>query len=776
MTSSNTTESKPTDFIRNIINEDLRTNKHGGKVVTRFPPEPNGYLHIGHAKSICLNFGLAKEYNGACHLRFDDTDPVKEDTVYVESIKDAVQWLGFSWGEHLYHSSDYFEKLYELAIQLIKDGKAYVCSQSLEEIREYRGTVTEAGRNSPFRNRSVEENLDLFSRMRAREFKDGAHVLRAKIDMASANMKMRDPLLYRIRHTSHHITGDKWCIYPLYDYTHCLSDSFEGVTHSICTLEFENNRELYDWIINELDMPEKPKQYEFARLNVNYTIMSKRKILDLVEGNYVDGWDDPRILTIAGLRRRGYTPEAIRNFCASVGIAKANSVVDMAQLEYTIRDDLNFKAPRVLAVLKPLKVVITNFPENKSLELNAPYYPEDVPKEGSRNLPFGREIYIEEEDFAENPPKGFFRLSPGKEVRLRYSYVIRCDEAIKDENGQTIELRCTYDEDTPVGENPSDGRRIKGTIQWVSAVHAIPAEVRLYDRLFTVENPGVGEHEDFLSYLNPHSLETYPNALIEPSVKGTPKETHFQFERHGFFVTDLKDSSPEKLVFNRIVPLKDSWGKKAIPKKDEEIKSPPPKKQNVKTVEKANAVERPDVKLSEKQEAISLRYQDELNLPKDYAVLLAQDKLLSGYFDSAVESYNNPKGIANWLINELLRELKDHTEDTPPVTPENLAQLVKCIDEKTISTKIAKDVFNEMISSKKSPKSIIEEKGLKQISGVEELEPIIDTLIAENPDVVEQIRAGRSNRIGFFVGQVMKVTGGKANPQLVNQLLAKKLN
>lgn len=769
-------EGSPSNFIRAIIHEDLCSNRTGSKVVTRFPPEPNGYLHIGHAKSICLNFGLAEEFNGKCHLRFDDTDPVKEDLVFEDSIKDTVKWLGFSWGENLFHASDYFDELYELAVKLIRMGKAYVCSLNLEKIREYRGTVTKPGKNSPYRDRTIEENLDLFSRMRSGEFKDGEHVLRAKIDMASPNMKMRDPLLYRIRHVSHHMTGDKWCIYPLYDFTHCLSDSIEGITHSICTLEFENNRELYDWIIHELDMPIKPRQYEFARLNINYTVMSKRKILELVQGGFVDSWDDPRLLTIVGLRRRGYTPEAIKNFCSSVGVAKANSVVDMAQLEFSVRDDLNYKAPRVLAVLDPLKVVITNYPEGKIEELDAPYFPEDIPKEGSRLLPFTRELYIERSDFMECPSKGFFRLFPFSEVRLRYAYIIRCDEVIKDVNGEVIELRCSYDEKTPLGEKPIDGRQVKGIIHWVSAAQALPIKVRVYDRLFTVENPGVGEYEDYLSYLNPDSLRTYSNAWIEPSVKEISKQERFQFERLGYFIEDCKDSTFENRVFNRIVSLKDSWSKQSKKQKKQEEQLPltSQKEKNCKP-QKKSASERPIIPLSQEQEKL-VKYYVNLKLPKDYAVLLAQDKAFCDFFDDALQEYNHPRGIANWMINDLLRELKESEDKTFPIKAKNLAKLVKCVDDEIISIKIARDVFKEMLISEKSPHEIIEDRGLKQITSAEELASLVDKIILENPHVVEQIKAGRSNRIGFFVGQVMKATKGKANPQLVNKLLEERLN
>ncbi len=756
---SSVSPAEATDFIRAIINEDIAANKHGGKVVTRFPPEPNGYLHIGHAKSICLNFGIATEYRGVCHLRFDDTDPIKEDVKFEESIKDTVRWLGFSWGDHLYHASDYFDQLYELAVALIKSGKAYVCSQTLEETRAYRGTVTEAGRNSPFRERTIEENLDLFARMKGGEFKDGEHTLRAKIDMASPNMKMRDPLLYRIRHATHHRTGDSWCIYPLYDFAHCLSDAIEGITHSLCTLEFENNRELYNWIINALDMPSKPQQYEFARLNINYTVLSKRKILELVDGGYVTGWDDPRLLTLVGLRRRGYTPESIRYFCASVGMAKANSVVDMAQLEHSIRNDLNSKAPRVLAVLHPLKLTITNYPKDKRERLTAPFYPEDVPKEGDRELPFSRELYIERDDFMENPSKGYYRLSPGAEVRLRYAYLIKCEEVIRDANGEVSELLCTYDETTPVGENPSDGRRVKGTIHWLSRDEALPVEVRAYDRLFTVEDPGA--RSDYLETVNTNSLIFYPDALIEPSVKGSPKETHFQFERHGFFVTDLVDSTGDKLVFNRTVTLKDSWAKQSAP-----ATQPKPKPK------KPLPVQKTEKELSDGEEAIALRYEGELGLGRDYAVILAQDTALAHYFNEAVTVYRQPKEVANWVINEVQRQLKN---GKALVTPQHLAELVKAVDEEVISSKMAKELFGEMSKSGDSPLAIIEAKGLQQISDPKQLLPLIDRVLQDNQEVVDQIRAGRTNRMGFLTGQVMKATGGKANPKLLQSLLAERL-
>ncbi len=548
------------NFIREMVERDRAAGKYGGRVVTRFPPEPNGYPHIGHAKSICLNFGLAKEYGGVCNLRFDDTNPETEDMEYVEAIQRDVRWLGFDWGENLFFASDYYEKLYDFAVELIRLGKAYVDSLNEEEIREYRGTVTEPGRESPYRDRSVEENLDLFARMRAGEFPDGAHVLRAKIDMSSPNMKMRDPLLYRIRHASHYRRGDTWCIYPFYDFAHPLSDAIEGITHSLCTLEFENNRDIYDWLVDTLPFPEPPRQTEFARLNLTYTVMSKRKLLQLVERKLVAGWDDPRMPTLSGLRRRGFTPEAIRDLCERVGVAKANSTVDVAFLEHCQREALNPEVPRVMCVLRPLKVVIENYPEGQVEELEAPLYPHDVPKEGSRKVTFSRTLYIERDDFAEDPPKGFHRLSPGREVRLRYAYIVRCESVVKDPaTGEVTEVRCTYDPATRGGSAP-DGRKVPGTLHWVSADHSVPVEVRLYDRLFRVERPDL-EEGDFEEYLNPRSLEILTESRLEPAAVDLGER--MQFERQGYFFRDPEDSRPDRPVFNRTVPLRDSWAQEA---------------------------------------------------------------------------------------------------------------------------------------------------------------------------------------------------------------------
>jgi glutaminyl-tRNA synthetase len=557
----NETNSTPVpNFIRNIIAEDMETNKYQGRAHTRFPPEPNGYLHIGHAKSICLNFGLAAENKGGlCNLRFDDTNPSKEDVEYVDSIMEDVRWLGFDWEDRLFYASDYFEQLYQYAMQLTKAGKVYVCDLSAEEMREYRGTLTEPGKDSPYRIRSIEENLDLFERMRAGEFEDGSRTLRAKIDMASPNLNMRDPVMYRILRAEHHRTGNTWCIYPMYDYTHCLSDSIEGITHSICTLEFEDHRPLYDWFLDELGVYH-PQQIEFARLNLNYTVMSKRRLLELVEQGDVKGWDDPRMPTLSGLRRRGYTPESIRNFCERIGVAKRDSMVDVALLEHCLREDLNKHAQRVMGVLRPLKVVIDNYPEDQVEELDAINNPED-PAMGTRKVPFSRVLYVEREDFREDPPKKFYRLAPGREVRLRYAYYITCVNVVKDEKtGEVVELHCTHDPATRGGDSP-DGRKVKATLHWVSAPHSLEAEVRLYDRLLTVQNPSdESEDADYKDYLNPDSLQVLTSCRVEPSLEGAAPGSRYQFERQGYFWVDY-DSSDKKLIFNRTVSLRDTWAK-----------------------------------------------------------------------------------------------------------------------------------------------------------------------------------------------------------------------
>lgn len=747
------------DFLRTIVEEDLHAGKYN-EVVTRFPPEPNGFPHIGHAKSIAINFGIARDYKGHCNLRMDDTNPTTEDTRYVEALKDAVEWLGFEWEGNVRYTSDYFSELYEYAKQLIRMGKAYVDSLTEEEIREYRGTVTEAGRRSVYAERSVEENLDLLERMKNGEFKDGEHVLRAKIDMSAANMKMRDPLLYRIRHAHHYRTGDAWNIYPMYDYGHCISDYLEGVTHSICTLEFENNRDIYDWVLDTLGLTSpRPYQHEFARLGINYTVMSKRKLLELVNENYVNGWDDPRMPTIAGLRRRGYTPESILNFCHQIGIAKANSMVDVAQLEFCIRDDLNTKVPRVMCVLDPLKVTIENY--EGSEELDASYYPEDVPKEGSRKLPFSREIYIERDDFSENPPAGFYRLTPEQPVRLKHAYIITCKEVIKDGSGNITEIIATYHPDSKSGSDTS-GIKVKSAIQWVEANTAKTVEVRLYDRLYTCEAPeGV---ED----LNPDSLKIIKNALVEPALITEKADVRFQFERQGYFYADPIDYTDEAPVFNKIVGLKDSWNKKN--KADEGAVKP-----ERKAPEKKVQIDGEAAPMSEAEQARFEKYTNELKLNGEVANILARDEKLAVFFEAALSAHNSPITIANIVANEVARELKEKDASELKFTAAQIAELVKMIDDEIISNKIAKQVFEEMAQSGDNPAQIVEAQGLVQISDPSVILPIIDDVMAKNPDNVENYKAGNTKLFGFFVGQVLKATGGKANPQVVNDLVTEKL-
>ncbi len=742
------------NFLRTKVEEDLQSGKYSA-IVTRFPPEPNGFPHIGHAKSIFINFGIARDYQGHCNLRMDDTDPTKEDTIYVEALKDAVQWLGYEWNDKVYFTSDYFPKLYDYAIRLIKMGKAYVDSLSEEEIREYRGTVTEAGKRSKYAERSIEENLDLFERMKKGEFKDGEHILRAKIDMSAANMKMRDPLLYRIRHVHHFRAGNEWFVYPMYDFAHCLSDYIEGVTHSICTLEFENNRDIYDWVLDTLELqPPRPYQYEFARLGINYTLMSKRKLLELVESGVVSGWDDPRLPTIAGYRRRGYTPESILNFCDQIGIAKANSMVDVSQLEFCIRDDLNTKVPRVMCVLNPLKVTIENY--EGSEEIDASYYPHDIPKEGSRKIPFSREIYIERDDFMQNPPKGYFRLTPEQSVRLRHGYIITCKEIIKDVDGNIIEIKAHYSPESKSGSQDTSGIKVKSAIQWVSALSARRVEIRLYDRLFKNETPeGV---ED----INPDSLKIIKNALIEPAVITEKPDERFQFERLGYFYADPLDYTDENPVFNKIVSLKDSWTKKT--------KATPAKAQTKKI-----HIEGEVAPMDEAEQTLFIKYTKELILNSEIANTLARDAQLSSFYEETLASYNSPVSIANMVTNEVARELKEKQINELKFAPKQIAELVSIIDNGTISNKIAKQVFEEMVLSGENPIQIVEKKGLIQISDPSKISPIINEVIANNPDNVAKFQAGNTKLFGFFIGQVLKATGGKANPKVVNELVAKKL-
>ena len=764
---------KSNHFIRDRIEDDLRAGTYGGRVVTRFPPEPNGFLHIGHAKSICLNFGLAREFGGTCHLRFDDTNPTTEDTRYVESIQEDVRWLGFDWGEHLYFASDYFGKLYEYAERLIERGLAYVCSLDEEAIRAGRGSLGVPGEHSPYRDRSVDENLDLFRRMRGGEFPDGAHVLRAKIDMAASNMKLRDPLLYRIRHAHHHRTGDAWCIYPMYDFAHPLSDAIEGVTHSICTLEFENNRALYDWVVEAVGFEQPPVQIEFARLNLDYTVMSKRKLLRLVDEGHVSGWDDPRMPTLAGMRRRGVPPEAIRAFCDLIGVAKANSVVDIGKLEYSIRDDLNYRAPRVMAVAEPLRVVIENVPEGETETLSAPSFPPDVGREGSRPVPFSREVFVDRDDFSESPPKGYKRLAPGGTVRLRYAYAITCKEVIKDPTtGEVERLICTYDPTSRGGGG--EGPKPSGVIHWVDAAASLPCELRIYDRLFRAPSPDA--EADFRDALNPESAVIVHSARIEPSVAGAAAETRFQFERKGYFAVD-PDSSPDRLVFNRVVTLRASWAaaqkrageaapageaEKAAPSSGKDKDKRPPKRSRAEIRQRAR--ER-DPALAERYR----RYREDLGLADEDADLLTGETAAGDVFEATLAAHESPKTVAKLVVNELLPIMRDGGD--AGLSAASLAEVAALIDEGTITATLAKEVLAHAREHGGSPRRIVAERGLEQIADPAALEPIVARIVAANADKAAAYRSGKTGLFGFFVGQVMRETGGKANAEVAGRLV-----
>jgi len=752
-------------FIQQIIDADRASGRVEGDIVTRFPPEPNGYPHIGHAKAIVLNFSLANEFGGRCNLRFDDTNPETEDMEYVRAMKRDIKWLGYEWGENEFYASDYFEQLFEFANTLIKDGKAFVDSQTGEEIRETRGTVTEAGSNSPFRDRSVEENLDLFARMRTGEFDDGAHVLRAKIDMASPNMLLRDPVLYRIKKASHYRRGDEWPIYPLYDFAHPLSDAIEGITHSLCTLEFDVHRPLYDWLVDALFSDPRPHQYESARLSIDYTVMSKRKLLQLVNEGHVDGWDDPRMLTLSGMRRRGYTAESIRRFCDLIGVAKANNRVEFTMLEYAVRDDLNSKAPRVMCVLDPLKVVLTNFVEGTIENIEAPYWPHDIPKEGSRTVPLTREIYVERSDFMEDPPKKFHRLSPGAEVRLRHGYIIRCDEVVRDQDGNVVELHCSYDPETRSGK--SSDRKVKGTIHWVSATEGIPVDVRMYDRLFKVPNPdAVEEGQTFKDHLNPDSIKTV-RAIIEPSAANDTPETRYQFERQGYFYLDPVDFENGNRVWNRTITLRDTWSKKQAP-----TASKPAKKQDKSKapVIKVDPLEGLDTATLALANSLTQKY----GVSIEDGVFLALRDHVRAFFEEAAG--NDPQAVANWLIHELRPLLPAEGLAAISFSAEQFSELVALHSDGTLSSRMAREVLEEMIASGSAPSDIVEARGLKQISDTGELEQLAESVLNAHPDRVEAYRGGKKGLIGFFMGQVMQQTGGAANPQAVKAILEKKLS
>ncbi|HUF50900.1 MAG TPA: glutamine--tRNA ligase/YqeY domain fusion protein [Longimicrobiales bacterium] len=775
-----------TDFIRQMVADDVRSGKYGGSVITRFPPEPNGYLHIGHVKAITLGFGIAEEFGGRCHLRFDDTNPETEDIRYVESIMEDVRWLGYDWGDHLYYASDYFEKMYMYAEHLIRTGRAYVDSSSEEEIREARGTVTQPGRPTKDRDRGAEESLDLFRRMRAGEFADGALVLRGRIDLAASNMLLRDPVLYRIRHAHHYRTGDDWCIYPLYDYAHPIEDAIECVTHSLCTLEFDNNRALYDWVVahlprgaGEFEIPpeSRPEQTEFARLALDYTVMSKRKLLQLVNDGHVSGWDDPRMPTVAGLRRRGVTPEALRAFAELVGVAKANSRVDIAKLEHAIRDDLNQRSPRVLCVLRPLRVVITNWPAGAVEQLDAPFWPHDVPRDGSRRVPFSGELYIERDDFMEDPPQGFFRLAPGREVRLRYGYIIRCDDVVKAANGDVVELRCTYDPATRGGA-ATEGRNVKGTIHWVSAAHAVQCEVRLYDRLFRVADPdaAAGDDGDFRAFLNPASLVVVEHALAEPGLAEARAGDRFQFERLGYFAADIVDSRPGAPVFNRTVTLRDTWARVAAgphaPSDGRPDRTKPAAAPRSSTPHGAPV---PRAERTSELDALRTRFERELGVSAEQADVLTRDSGIAAFFQSAVSAARAAPGVvAKFVVNEMPRAARERVAELP-VKGAAMAALVDLVESGGISSSAAREVLAELIEQGGHPVVIVERRGLSQVSDELSLQGIVDDVLAANPDKVGAYRGGKVGLLGFFVGQAMARTAGRANPAVLKALLEERL-
>jgi glutaminyl-tRNA synthetase len=771
------------DFIHEIIEDDLRTGKHAGRVVTRFPPEPNGYLHSGHAKSICLNFGIALEYGSHCNVRFDDTNPLTESVEYVESIEHDVRWLGFSFDRALY-ASDYFEEMYRLAEDLILQGEAYIDHLSDDEIKAYRGSLSQPGRPSQYRDRSSEENLALFRQMRAGVLPDGTCVLRAKIDLAASNMKMRDPLLYRIRHATHHRTGDAWPIYPMYDYAHPISDAIEGITHSLCTLEFDNNRELYDWVIEHTRVSERhgfsrPQQIEFARLNLDYTVLSKRKLLQLVEGGHVAGWDDPRMPTVAGMRRRGYRPEAIRAFADLIGVAKVNSTVDIGKLEFCVRDDLNWTAPRVLGVLRPLKVTITSWPPGEVEELAAPYFPADVGKPGERKVPFARDILIDGDDFALDPPPGYHRLAPGRTVRLRHGYCITCDEVVE-EGGEVVELRCRHVPDS-VGTTPP-GVKVSGVIHWVAAEHAVPAEVRLYDRLFRVPRPEEAPGP-LTESLNTDSLQVVSGAMLERSLADAEAGSRWQLERVGYFVFDVTDSRPGAPVLNRIVTLRDSrQGGPDVTADAAVLAGPavearqPSAKAKTRPPKRSRAEYRAEARARDSVLAERFaRWPAEHGISEADADLLSGDRATGDLFEAAVGLGAPPAAVARLIVNELPPALGDrHLEETL-LTGAGLAGLVVALESGAVSGPAAKEVLAEMIERGGDPETIIRERGLGQVSDEQAISALVDEVLAGNPDKVDQYRSGKPALLGFFVGQVVKASHGKANPRVVQKLLAQRL-
>ncbi len=761
-----------TDFIREIVEDDLRTGKHGGRVVTRFPPEPNGYLHIGHSKAITVDFGIAGQYGGRCNLRFDDTNPVKEDVEYVEAIERDVQWLGYSFGDKALYASDYFEEMYGLAEDLVRAGKAYVDHSSDDEIKEGRGTLSEPGRPSRFRDRTVDDNLALLREMRGGGLPDGTCVLRARIDLAAANMKMRDPLLYRIRHAHHHRTGDAWCIYPMYDYAHPLSDAIEGITHSICTLEFENNRELYDWVIEHTGVSERhgfsrPQQIEMARLNLDYTVMSKRKLLALVRDGHVSGWDDPRMPTLAGMRRRGYSPEALRALCEMVGVAKTNSIVDIGKLEYCVRDDLNQNAPRVLGVVRPLKVTITSWPDGEVEQLEAPYFPTDIGKPGARMVPFARELLIDRDDFMVEPAKDYQRLAPGRTVRLRHGYAITCDEVVRDASGEVVELRCSHLSGS-VGSNPPD-LKIWGVIHWVSARHAVTAEVRLYDRLFRAPRPEDGDG-DFVHNLDPDSLSVVRDARVEPSLATAAPGSRWQLERVGYFNVDPIDSAPGALVLNRIVTLRDVHTRTAA----EPVAKPATRSVKSTTRPKGKSgneyrdeARRRDLRLAEGYRML----QETHGLDDKDADLLSGERATLDFFLAALPSGASPSAIARWMNNELPPALGEAPMADVVRHGRSFGDLVKRVEDGAVTRVFAKDNLGRVLAGE-----AVSQDAASGVADEGAIATIVDDILGKHADKVAQYRGGKTGLLGFFVGQVVKASAGKADPALVQKLLGQRLS
>ena len=762
--------SPPSNFLTDIIEADLAKGKNQGRVVTRFPPEPNGFLHIGHTKSILLNFGLAARFGGQAHLRFDDTNPTTEDTVYVEAIQNDVKWLGCEWGSHLYFASDYFPRMFECALRLVREGKAFVDTQPVDAIRAQRGDFSRPGTNSPFRDRSVDENLTLFTKMREGSFADGEAVLRAKIDMAHPNVLLRDPLLYRVRKAHHHRTGDTWCIYPMYDFAHPLEDAFEGVTHSICTLEFESNRDLYDWVLDNLGPWEpRPRQYEFARLALGYTVMSKRKLLQLVKENRVSGWDDPRMPTVAGMRRRGVRAEALRDLADLVGVAKNNSVVDIGKFEFAIRNDLEPITPRAMAVLHPLAVTITNYPEGQLEMLDIPWWPND-PSKGSRKVPFGRDLFIEREDFSEDPPKDWKRLAPGREVRLAGAHILRCDEVIHGPNGEIYGLHCSYD--TSAQGSESSGRKIAGTLHWVHAADSLPAPVRLYDRLFTVELPDA--EDDFLKVLNPDSLETAKFARVERALKEAQPGDRYQFLRLGYFFVDPVESKPGAPVFNRTISLKDTWGNKVAPQKAEVRTKNAPKEPSA--PKKPRVDHRAELRAQTPELAERFAaYQAKLGLPEEDADILTGDLGLARYFDAAVAAHPNAKSVARWLTNDLLGLAKDRALDSLALTSAGFGRLVALVDAGKLTAGAGKTLLTDLVEHGGDPQTRMAELGLEKVQDAGALDAAIDKTFAAQAAEVARYRAGEKKLFGVLIGSVMRELQGAADAAAVRQRLTEKL-